>query len=70
MIDTAFREPIERVLGWMQALRTPQGVMLCPEHRIEHTGKNAGLVGMAARLDHRHAGAAALASVADIPSRN
>ncbi|HPF13401.1 MAG TPA: hypothetical protein PLJ12_03975, partial [Planctomycetota bacterium] len=50
MIDTAFREPIERVLGWMQALRTPQGVMLCPEHRIEHTGKNAGLVVMACEL--------------------
>ncbi len=47
-------EPLRRVLGWLLAHRDSQGRILCPEHRIEHSGKNAGLIVIAAELA-RHA---------------
>jgi hypothetical protein len=32
---------LERVLGWLATLEDGQGRLMCPEHRIEHTGKSA-----------------------------
>ncbi len=34
-------EPLERTLNWLLSLRDADGRILCPEHRIEHTGKSA-----------------------------
>ncbi|MFT5199204.1 MAG: hypothetical protein ACI87O_001868 [Planctomycetota bacterium] len=42
--------PVQRVLRWMQRHVSHSGVLLCPEHGIEHTGKNAGAVVMACEL--------------------
>ncbi|MFT5058690.1 MAG: hypothetical protein ACI89E_001469, partial [Planctomycetota bacterium] len=42
--------PVQRVLRWMQRHVSNSGVLLCPEHGIEHTGKNAGAVVMACEL--------------------
>jgi hypothetical protein len=47
-------EPLRRVLGWMLSLRDAEGAIVCPFHRIEHTGKSAGAAVLAcslARLD-------------------
>ncbi|MEM9802788.1 MAG: hypothetical protein AAGA20_20860 [Planctomycetota bacterium] len=47
--------PLERVLEWMVAQRDPAtGALICPQHRIEHTGKSAGAVVLAVELA-RHA---------------
>lgn len=43
-------EPLRRVLGWMASLRDGQGRIVCPVHRVEHTGKNAYAIVLAARL--------------------
>lgn len=45
-----FTEPINRVLGWMLSLRDGEGAIICPFHRIEHTGKSAGVIAMACAL--------------------
>ena len=37
-------QPIRRVLRWLLSLRDCEGRILCPVHRIEHTGKNAGAI--------------------------
>lgn len=43
-------EPLRRVLRWLLSLRDGEGRILCPEHRIEHTGKSAGVCVIAAQL--------------------
>ena len=46
--------PLRAVLRWMQSLRDGQGRIVCPDHGIAHTGKNAGAIVIAcelARLD-------------------
>ncbi len=43
-------EPLRRALGWLLSLRDARGAILCPEHKIEHTGKSAGAAVLAARL--------------------
>lgn len=43
-------EPLRRVLGWMLARRDRGGRILCPDHRIEHTGKSAGAIVIACEL--------------------
>ena len=46
--------PLRRVLSWLLSLRDRDGRIICPEHRVEHTGKNAGAIVIAlelARLD-------------------
>ncbi|MFT5049095.1 MAG: hypothetical protein ACI8QZ_000485 [Chlamydiales bacterium] len=43
-------QPIRRVLRWMLSLRDAQGRILCPVHKIEHTGKNAGVIVIACQL--------------------
>ena len=47
-------EPLRRVLRWMASLRDARGRIICPEHKVEHSGKNAGAIVIAcelARLD-------------------
>ena len=46
----ALVEPVRRVLGWLLGLRDAHGHIVCPEHRIEHTGKNAGAIVIACEL--------------------
>lgn len=43
-------EPLRRTLGWLLSLRDARGAILCPEHKLEHTGKSAGAAVLAARL--------------------
>lgn len=43
-------EPVRRALRWLLSLRDVQGRIVCPDHRIEHTGKSAGAAVMAAIL--------------------
>ena len=43
-------EPVQRVLHWMLRHRDKDGRIICPEHGIEHTGKNAGAIVMACEL--------------------
>ncbi len=43
-------EPLRRALRWLESLRDARGAIVCPEHRIEHTGKSAGAAVLAARL--------------------
>ncbi|MEM9381186.1 MAG: hypothetical protein AAGB93_14635 [Planctomycetota bacterium] len=44
-------QPLRRVLDWMLRHRDPRtGALVCPEHRIEHTGKTAGAVVLALEL--------------------
>ena len=52
----AVTEPLLRVLGWLTAQGEggPDGPLICPDHRIEHTGKSACVVLLATELA-RHA---------------
>ncbi len=45
-------EPLRRVLRWLLALREPgaEGRIVCPWHRVEHTGKSAYVAVLAAAL--------------------
>lgn len=43
-------EPLRRVLAWQLSLRDGEGRILCPEHRVEHTGKSAYTALLAAEL--------------------
>jgi hypothetical protein len=43
-------EPLRRVLAWLLSLRDSQGRIVCPEHRLEHTGKSAGAAALALHL--------------------
>lgn len=43
-------EPLRRALGWLLTLRDARGAIVCPEHKLEHTGKSAGAAVLAARL--------------------
>lgn len=49
------REPLRRVLGWLLSLRDGEGRIVCPEHKLEHTGKSAGAAVLALELA-RHDG--------------
>ena len=46
----ALTEPLHRVLGWMLSHRDGDGAIVCPFHRIEHTGKSAGAAVLACTL--------------------
>ncbi|MFT7670910.1 MAG: hypothetical protein ACI8X5_003623 [Planctomycetota bacterium] len=39
--------PLRGVFDWMLSLRDDQGRIICPEHQVEHGGKNAGMIVMA-----------------------
>lgn len=43
-------EPLRRTARWLFSLRDGQGRIVCPEHRIEHTGKSGCAAILAARL--------------------
>jgi len=43
-------EPLRRVLRWMASLRDAEGRIVCPDHRVEHTGKNVGAAVLACEL--------------------
>jgi hypothetical protein len=46
-------EPLRRALGWIASLCDSRGRIVCPEHRIEHTGKSAGAAVLASVLARR-----------------
>jgi hypothetical protein len=48
-----FLEPLRRVLGWLAGLRDARGRIVCPDHGVEHTGKNVGAVVIATELLRR-----------------
>lgn len=41
---------LSRVFDWMTSQREEDGRLMCREHRVEHSGKNAGAIVMALRL--------------------
>jgi hypothetical protein len=43
-------EPLRRVLRWQLSLRDAEGRIVCPEHKVEHTGKSAYAALLAAEL--------------------
>ena len=43
-------EPVRRVLGWMLRQADGEGRIVCPAHGVEHTGKSAGVIVLAAEL--------------------
>ncbi|MFO1010051.1 MAG: hypothetical protein U1F29_08320 [Planctomycetota bacterium] len=46
-------EPLRRTFRWLAGLRGADGRIVCPWHRVEHTGSNAGLIVLAcALLEH------------------
>jgi hypothetical protein len=45
-----FLEPLRRVVRWMGSLRDAEGRIVCPDHRVEHTGKNVGAAVIACEL--------------------
>lgn len=64
-------DPLRRTLEWMVSLRDGRGRILCPEHRVEHSGKSAGAIVLALelrRLDPR-ADRAHLATIASEQGR-
>ena len=42
--------PLQRVLRWLLSLRDDEGRVICPVHKVEHTGKSAYVALLAARL--------------------
>ncbi len=49
-VSPALAEPVRRALGWLLSLRDGQGRILCPDHGLAHSGKNAGVIVMACEL--------------------
>jgi hypothetical protein len=45
-----FLAPVRAVLRWLTALDRGDGALICPEHRLEHTGKNCGAAVLACEL--------------------
>ena len=43
-------EPLERTLAWQLRFRDGAGRIVCPRHRVEHTGKSACAAITAAEL--------------------
>ena len=50
VVSPAILEPLGRSLRWLLSLRDGQGRIMCPQHRVEHTGKSAGVIGLALAL--------------------
>jgi hypothetical protein len=49
-VRTELLEPLRRVLRWMASLRDADGRIVCPDHKVEHTGKNVGAAVMACEM--------------------
>lgn len=45
-----FVEPLRRTLEWLLSLCDAQNRIVCPEHKLEHTGKSAGAAVLALQL--------------------
>ncbi|MFN0243398.1 MAG: hypothetical protein ACKVWV_10950 [Planctomycetota bacterium] len=43
-------EPLRRTLTWLAGLRDARGRIVCPEHKLEHTGKSAYAIVLAREL--------------------
>ncbi len=43
-------EPVRRSLRWLASLRDERGRIVCPDHKIEHTGKSAYVIVTACEL--------------------
>ena len=50
VVRAEFIEPLNRVLSWMVSHEDSVGALICPFHRIEHTGKSAGALALACAL--------------------
>lgn len=50
VVDEEFLAPLRRVLAWMERLDDGGGRWICPQHKVEHTGKNAGAIVIACEL--------------------
>ena len=50
LVSPAILEPLGRTLAWLLSLRDGQGRIVCPWHKVEHTGKSAGVIGLALAL--------------------
>ncbi|MCP3915491.1 MAG: hypothetical protein GY711_08055 [bacterium] len=50
LVREPIARPVRRVLRWMLSLRDASGAIVCPQHKIEHTGKSAGAIVMACAL--------------------
>ena len=50
LVSPAILEPLGRTLGWLLSLRDSEGRIMCPRHGVEHTGKTAGVIGLALAL--------------------
>ena len=53
MTADSIQGALARSLDWLLSLRDEQGRILCPEHRVEHTGKSAGAIVTALVLARR-----------------
>lgn len=49
-VREALLEPLRRTLSWLEGLRGADGRVLCPWHKVEHTGSNAGMIVLACEL--------------------
>lgn len=49
-VREALLEPLRRTLSWLEGLRGADGRIVCPWHKVEHTGSNAGLIVLACEL--------------------
>jgi len=50
LVSPVILEPLGRTLAWLLSLRDGQGRIVCPWHKVEHTGKSAGVIGLALAL--------------------
>ena len=50
LVSPAILDPLRRSLAWLLSLRDPEGKIVCPQHKVEHTGKTAGVIGLALAL--------------------
>lgn len=56
-VDEALVEPIRRTFRWLTSLADADGRIICPDHGVEHSGKNAYVIVLAAELARRDAAA-------------
>ena len=50
IVREEFLEPLRRVVKWLASLRDAEGRIVCPDHQVEHTGKNVGAAVIACEL--------------------
>ena len=50
LVRSELAAPLRAVLGWMLACERAPGELICPFHKMEHTGKSAGAIVIACAL--------------------